>query len=112
MKTKSVKMLPKTTKEIQNGGIYAQAVKCGKANCKCSRGNAHTAYYFFTRHNDKLVKIYVRKAEVENFSRLVELALAERKARRRTSKATFELLREFRQVLSEKQSLINFMKGS
>lgn len=112
MKTKTEKVLPKTAREIANGGVYAQAVRCGRSNCRCSGGDTHTAFYFFTRRNGKLVKMYVRKAEVERFSRLAEIAAVERKAQRRMSKANFELLREFRQVLSEKQSLINSMKGA
>lgn len=112
MQTKSEKVLPKTTREIANGGVYAQAVRCGKSNCKCSSGNAHTAFYFFTRHNGKLVKFYVRKADVENFSRLVELANAERKARRRTSKDSTELLKKLRVSLGNNDGLIKSIKGS
>ncbi len=44
MKTKSEKMLPKTADEITNGGVYVQAVRCGKASCKCVRGETHTGF--------------------------------------------------------------------
>lgn len=111
MKNKTIKMLPKTTREILNGGLYRQAVRCGKSNCKCSRGETHTAYYFFTRRGGKLIKSYVRKAEVEEFSRLVDLAAAERFDRRRSAKNNMQLLKQLRQSLRDWQSHINLLSG-
>jgi hypothetical protein len=111
MKTKSEKMLPKTEREIQNGGLYAQAVRCGKPTCKCSRGETHSAFYFFTRRKGKLIKIYVRKAEVEEFARLVARASLERYARRQMAKTNTQLLRGLRQSLYEKQGFINSLRG-
>jgi len=29
--------------------IHEQKVRCGKPNCKCSRGESHTAFYRFWR---------------------------------------------------------------
>lgn len=110
MKTKARKMLPKTSQEIQNGRVYAQAVKCGKSNCRCSYGAAHEAFYFFTRRNGKFLKFYVRKSEVQRFSRLVEQAVAERKRQRRITQENMELLREFRLSLREKHSVINLIR--
>jgi predicted transcriptional regulator len=111
MKTKTQKVLPKTTGEITNGGVYAQRVRCSKANCKCARGEHHTAFYFFTRRGGKLVKLYVRKAEVEAFSKLVEQASAERRCRRQTSKASAELLSKFSADLSKNDGLIKALRG-
>lgn len=112
MKTKSEKMLPKTAEEIANGGVYRQAVRCGNKNCKCARGEKHSAFYFFTRHNGKLVKFYIRKAELGGFVRLVGRAVENRKLRRQTSKENLEMLREFRVSLREKQAIINSIKGN
>lgn len=111
MKTKTAKVLPKTTGEIANGGLYLQRVRCGKANCKCARGEYHTAFYFFTRRNKKLVKIYVRKAEAKAFARLVDEAVGDRKLKRQTSKSNFVLLKQLRDILREKDSHINSLKG-
>ncbi len=72
MKTKTQHMLPKTASEITNGGVYAQRVRCGKPACKCARGEHHTALYYFTRRDGKLIKLYVRKAEAEDFSKMVK----------------------------------------
>lgn len=111
MKTKSVKVLPKTASEIANGGVYCQRIRCGKQNCKCARGETHSAYYFFTRRAGKLVKIYVRRSELKEFVRLVLEAKAEKKERRQTSENTFNLLKELRRVLRERESQIKLLKG-
>ncbi len=111
MKTKTQKVLPKTASEIQNGGLYLQRVRCGKQNCKCARGESHLAYYFITRRNKKLVKIYIRKAEIKEFAGLVRQANANREMHRKTSKSNFALLKEMRQMLRERNQLIKFLKG-
>ena len=110
MKTKTAKVLPKTAEDIPNGGLYSQRVRCGKANCKCARGELHTGFYFFTRRNKKLVKIYVRKAEIECFAGLVRQSVSDRKQNRRTSKSNFVLLKEMRQMLRERNQLIKSLK--
>ena len=74
MKTKNRKMLPKTAAEIHNGGLYLQRVRCGKSNCKCAKGEYHTAYYFFTRVAGKLTKTYIRRSEVAQFAEIVNKA--------------------------------------
>lgn len=111
MKTKTTKMLPKTASDIDNGGVYLQRVRCGKQNCKCARGETHSAYYFFTRQCGKLIKIYVRKADVEEFAGLARQAIADRKLHRQTSKSNFVLLKQLRQILRERTLLINSLKG-
>ena len=112
MQTKSEKLLPKTMSGITNGGIYAQAVRCGKSNCKCARGETHTGFYFFTRRNGKLVKFYIRKAEVAGFSLLVDQATTEARARRQSAKDSAELLKTFRVSLWENDGLIKALRGS
>ncbi len=111
MKTKTAKMLPKTANDIQNGGLYLQRVRCGKQNCKCARGETHSAYYFFTRRCGKLVKFYIRKADVNEFSRLARQAANERKQRRQTTKTDLDLLKQLRQILHEREGYINSLKG-
>ncbi len=111
MKTKTVKVLPKTAAEIENGGLYSQRVRCGKANCKCARGETHTAFYFFTRRGGKLVKLYVRHTEVDAFSKIVKQAAFERRQNRQAVKTSTELLKQFRVSLWEKDSLIKTLRG-
>ena len=113
MKTKSEKMLPKTADEITNGGLYAQAVRCGKSNCKCAGGDrekTHTAFYFFTRRNGKLIKFYVRKAEIDAFGFIAEQSAFERGARRQAVKASCEILRTFRADLAKNDGLLKSLK--
>ncbi len=105
MKIKTVKVLPKTASEIANGGLYLQRVRCGKANCKCSRGESHAGYYFFTRRNGKLVKFYIRRAEVEAFTALASEASAERLQRRKSAKESNQLLRRLRESIREYERL-------
>jgi len=112
MKTKTQKMLPKTSDGIANGGLYLQRVLCGKKSCKCSRGETHTGFYFFTRRNGKLVKFYIRKAEVAGFSLLVDQATTEARARRQSAKDSAELLKTFRVSLWENDGLIKALRGS
>ncbi len=99
-------MLPKTASEIANGGLYLQQVRCGKQNCKCARGETHSAYYFFTRRNEKLVKFYVRKADVAAFSELVDAAGVERAQRRQSAQSSKALLKRLRESVRE----LDFMK--
>ena len=57
MKTKSENALPKT----MPGAVCAQMIRCGKANCKCARGELHGPYFYhFVRVNGALVKRYVK----------------------------------------------------
>ncbi len=110
MKTKTTKSLPKTIGEITTGGVYLQRVRCGKSNCKCARGDTHTAYYFFASRDGKLTKTYIRKSQVKAFSRLVDRAAAERKRQRRTDKSGWDSLRQLRQSLRERDSIIHSLK--
>jgi hypothetical protein len=111
MKTKTRKMLPKRARALRNGGIYRQHVRCGKQNCRCARALLHTAYYFFTRKNGKLVKFYIRRTELAGFTALVNQAKEERKARRRMKKSNQQSLKQARRELHERQLLINSLKG-
>ncbi|MBA3632036.1 MAG: hypothetical protein H0W58_04370 [Acidobacteria bacterium] len=110
MKTKTAKVLPKTTQDIQNGGLYLQRVRCGKANCKCARGEVHSAYYFFTRRNGKLIKQYVRKAEVEAFSEIVNQSKALKAQKRTSAKQSNELLKRLRVSVREYEQITKLYK--
>ena len=112
MKTKTQKVLPKTASEITNGGVYIQRVQCGKSNCKCARGESHTAFYFFTRRGGKLIKFYIRRAEVEAFSLKVEREAIERRHKQQAVKVSADLLSKFRADLSRNVELIKNLRGS
>jgi hypothetical protein len=63
---KSAEMLPKILRLASgNGSLQTQRVRCGKANCRCARGQLHEGYhYFFTRVGGQQFKVYVRRADV------------------------------------------------
>ena len=61
-KTKSQSLQPK----MLDGYVRAERVKCGKANCKCSRGVLHGVYYYrYTWDAGRRCKSYVKRSEVE-----------------------------------------------
>jgi hypothetical protein len=107
MQLKNTNVLPKTLLEIGNGGLYIQAVRCGKKTCRCATGDLHTGYhYFLFREGGRLRKRYVRKAEVAEFEALVKSATAQRRAYReslRMSKRRFtELNLELRTIAADR----------
>jgi hypothetical protein len=51
------KMLP--------GTVQLQLVRCGKAACRCARGQLHEAFYRFWREDGRLRKAYVRRNDLE-----------------------------------------------
>ncbi len=110
MQTKTAKLLPKTAGEISSGGVYRQRVRCGKQNCKCARGETHTAFYFFARRNGKLVKTYIRKADVESFSEIVNQATAQRTHKRRSVKQSNELIKHLRESVREYEQISKLYK--
>ncbi len=110
MKTKTAKMLPKTAGEITNGGLYCQRVRCGKANCKCARGETHTGYYFFARQHGKLIKQYIRKAEVEAFANIVNQSRELKAEKRISTKQSNELLKRLRETSREYEQMAKLYK--
>src|SRR5258708_26655759 len=106
MKTKMPKMLPKTIEEITNGGVYEQSVRCGKSNCRCSKGDLHKGlFYYLTRVNGKLRKTYVRNADVKEVTNLVEKAACDRLYKRKLTVSNRELMQRLRELLRERQLL-------
>jgi hypothetical protein len=111
MKTKKTKMLPKTAREIYNGGVYQQMVKCGKKNCKCARGEKHVAYYFFTRRNGKLTKTYIHKAQLEAFTQLVAESKNRKKEYCVERMTDAQLIRNMNRLARERDLFIKATKG-
>jgi hypothetical protein len=110
MKTKTRKTLPKTAAEITNGSIHIQLIRCGKDSCKCSRGELHTGHYFFTRIRGKLEKFYIRKTELEGFSKIVNQAKSNREDERKRQAFSNNILSEYRSFLTDNSKTINQLK--
>lgn len=63
---KTAEMLPKILRLAGGkGSLHTQRVRCGKAKCKCARGELHEGYhYFFSRVGGRQFKVYVRREDV------------------------------------------------
>ena len=107
MKPKSSKVLPKTAADIINGGLYEQAVRCGKATCRCASGTLHTGYYYFLRRVDgRLRKTYVPKSQAERISGLISEHRRNRENERSTRISDGKLLAALRAQMRENDLLI------
>jgi hypothetical protein len=98
---KTYNQIPKIPALISNGWISKQRVRCGKSNCRCSRGDPHTGYYFFTRVDGKLTKRYIRAADVEAFRAILEATTRDRRLRRERRKESRQQLRSLTRQLRE-----------
>lgn len=97
---KSADMLPKILSlAAGEGSLQTQRVRCGKANCRCARGDLHEGYhYFFSRVGGRQFKVYVRRKDVP----AVRAAIRERIVRRA----------QWRSELSEARAFLRNMKRS
>lgn len=98
MRNKTENPLPK----ILPGSVHAQYVRCGKATCKCARGELHGAYYYhFVRIGGKLTKHYLKAHEVEQMRDACLARREDEKARRARSSKSWRQLRELTARLRE-----------
>lgn len=88
----SADSLPKIlTLAGRSGSLHRQRVRCGKINCKCTRGALHEAYYFFYWMHTRTLKLYVRRADVET----VMAAITARRRRRAALRSEMDEARAF-----------------
>ncbi len=104
IKNKTNILLPK----ILLGSVHQQFKKCGKSNCKCSRGELHGAYYYhFVRVNGKLRKRYLKAGEVEYIQTACAARQNTEKQQRANTQADWEQLRELRSEIREFKNHFN-----
>ncbi len=104
MKNKLENPLPKMIR----GSVHAQYVRCGKATCKCSRGELHGAYYYyFVRVGGRLKKRYLKASEVEGIKAACILRRELEKARRERMFQTWRAIREVRAYLRDYKTQID-----
>ena len=95
---KSEKPLPK----MLPGAVCAQMVKCGKPNCKCTRGELHGPYFYrFYRCGNKLRKVYVRKSEAAALKAACDSYRSEQQQIRQIILETNQRWRELTTLLKE-----------
>ena len=100
VRTKSRKQIPKIA-SLPNGWIAEQRVRCGKPNCRCSRdrANLHIGFYFFARIDGRLIKWYVRKAEVPELKKAIEQARTSRQTDREITRFSIDHWRKLRDTV-------------
>ena len=57
--------MPESTPKMLPGDVIEQRVRCGKAGCKCARGEGHRAFYRYWTEDGRQRKAYVRRADLE-----------------------------------------------
>ena len=70
--------LSRYTNPRLTGVVIKEAVKCGKKNCRCSKGNLHKWYYYlyyrsFENDKWKLKKKYVSHSKVKYLKRKIKV---------------------------------------
>lgn len=108
MKNKTENLLPK----MLPGSVHAQYVRCGKATCKCARGQLHGAYYYyFVRAGGKLTKRYLKAHEVEQIRDACLARREDEKVQRAQSRKTWQQLRELTAQLREVLKQVDSFTG-
>ncbi len=98
-------MLPKTEKEIKNGGVYEQKVRCGKLKCRCANGSLHEGYFYYIRRTNGLLrKTYIPRSDVERVLKLVNQARSARAIERSNRYKSRNLFTDFQVRLREWKS--------
>jgi len=85
----AIKMLP--------GFIAKARIRCGKSNCRCTRGDRHVAYYHVTYDSGVRVRKYVRRNQVQAMRAACEahrVLQAQLRAGRAEYKQTLAKMRE------------------
>jgi hypothetical protein len=92
----AIKMLP--------GFIASVKLRCGKSNCRCSRGNRHVGYYHVTYSSGVRLRRYVRRDQV---SKLREACEAHRalQAQLRAGRA------EYKKTLGRARELVIMLRN-
>jgi hypothetical protein len=90
----AIKMLP--------GFIASVRVRCGKPNCRCSRGARHRAYYHVTYSRGFRLRKYVRRDEVAE-ARAACKAYRDLQAQLRGGRA------EYKRTLARMRELIRYL---
>lgn len=86
----------------KTAALVSYRTRCGKANCRCTRGNLHGPYWFLRwRDGDTQRRRYVRAEDLDAVRAVIEARRAlDREARAAAASARFDL-RELRRWLKE-----------
>lgn len=104
MKTKNQKSTTKTP-PLLAGYIERRAVRCGRRNCRCARGQKHNAHYLVWHCDGQRYRRYIRRADLAE-TRASNTAHRELQAELREGRA------RHRALLSRARELIAFLHGA
>ena len=86
--------------KLELGHIEQRNVRCGKLNCKCARGQRHTAFYHVWMCDGVRYRRYVRRANVAEVKQACD-AHRELQSELRMGRRKYQsLLRQAREILS------------
>ena len=104
-RNKSAETLPKITPAPGQGSVHSEMKRCGRDNCRCTRGRLHGPYFYrYYRVEGQLCKRYVKRSELE----IVQAECAARRSaeaelreeRQRMKEAERAGLEQYRQMLA------------
>jgi hypothetical protein len=105
-RTKNQKLAPKIFPDMMPGQIEARFKKCGRAGCKCSRGELHGPYFYHrTWLGERHRRRFVRLANVAEARAACEEYRA-LQAQLRKGRA------EWRATLARARELFSFLAGA
>ena len=108
MKTKTGDSIPKTLP----GAVCAQMVRCGKANCKCARGELHGPYFYhFRRTNGVLTKRYVKAGDVPALRAACEARRRQERLKRGRDQLSRRQLATLLEMLRKWEGHVSRLKG-
>jgi hypothetical protein len=85
-----------------NGAVCASYARCGKANCRCANGQLHGPYYHrYQWHNGRMIKEYVRLADVEATRKACDAYRAMQAQIRASNRRFYSMLANLRSQLRE-----------
>ncbi len=85
--------------DLLNGHIQRRRVRCGKKNCKCTRGEMHTAFYHVWHDGGRRFQKYIRRRDVAGM-RAACLAYRDLQIELRTGRAKYKrILSQYREML-------------
>lgn len=87
-----VEELMRRRKEITVGKVTDILTKCGRSNCRCTRGERHVSHFLYVSRGGPLQRVYVRKNDVPTVRTRSERYVAFRRTRAELAKACKQLL--------------------
>lgn len=97
--------------EPLRGHIEVRYVKCGRANCKCAKGELHGPYHLLRwKVGEQKITRYVKKREEQEVFAAVSAYKQEQAEQRQTRERNSQLVREIRQGNKEFRLMLQLIR--